>query len=248
MNMIPDLSESLPEGVSSVDVIVPVYNEEGILDSQLGPVLEVLPGCFTLRVIENGSTDSTISVLERMSEENPQLEFMSLPSPNYGLAMKTGLVGSRADVVIFDDLDVLDMDFWERGLKLLGGGEVDLVQGSKVLAGKDDGRPLVRRAATLTLTFLLRRFLGYRGTDTHGPKVVWRESIIAIPEQCRLELDIFPTELVIRAQRAGVRIREIPIHLREIRETPLPLYRRVPRALRDIWRLHRSLKEKRGRT
>jgi glycosyltransferase involved in cell wall biosynthesis len=238
--------EALPGNAATVDVIIPVYNEEGILRSQLAPVLDILPPGFTIKVIENGSTDSTVEILENMAGDYPGLEFVSLPHPNYGLAMKTGLTGSGADIVIVDDLDVLDIDFWQRGLTLLVGGDVDLVQGSKVLAGKDDGRPLVRKAATLTLTFLLRWFLGYHGTDTHGPKVVWRDSISAIPGQCRLELDIFPTELVIRAQRAGVRIREIPIHLREIRETPLPLYRRVPRALRDIWRLHRVL-NKRGR-
>ncbi|MBN2586686.1 MAG: glycosyltransferase [Candidatus Fermentibacteraceae bacterium] len=236
------LLEARPVSSSTVDVIIPVYNEEAILRSQLEPVLAALPPGFTLKVIENGSTDGTPDILRSMSAEHPQLEFVSLPHPNYGLAMKTGIAGSGTDIVIVDDLDVLDLDFWERGLKLLGTGEVDLVQGSKVLAGKDDRRPLMRRAATLTLTFLLRTLLGYRGTDTHGPKVVWRETIRDIPEQCRLELDIFPTELVIRAQRAGVRIREIPIHLKEIRETPFPLYRRVPRALRDIWRLHRTLK------
>ncbi len=242
MNHSERLLEARPRISSTVDVIIPVYNEEGILRSQLEPVLAVLPPGFTVKVIENGSTDATLDILESMSVEQPQLEFVSLPHPNYGLAMKTGIAGSRTDIVIVDDLDVLDLDFWERGLKLLGTGEVDLVQGSKVLAGKDDRRPLVRRAATLTLTFLLRTLLGYRGTDTHGPKVVWREAISDIPRQCRLELDIFPTELVIRAQRAGVRIREIPIHLKEIRETPFPLYRRVPRALRDIWSLHRALK------
>lgn len=236
------LAGVLPERAQSVQVIVPVFNEEPILREQLAPVLLQLPDRFVIKVVENGSTDGTVDILKEISDEFPALEFISLPEPNYGLAMKTGLSGSGADIIIVDDLDVLDLDFWERGLGILAEGKADLVQGSKVLAGKDDRRPLLRKAATLTLTFLLRSFLGYRGTDTHGPKVMWREPIADIPSQCRLELDIFPTELVIRAQRAGVRIMEIPIHLKEIRATPLPLFKRVPRALRDIWRLHRTLK------
>ncbi|OPL20120.1 MAG: hypothetical protein AVO35_01315 [Candidatus Aegiribacteria sp. MLS_C] len=240
--MIPDdLRRAVPPGTGSVEVIVPVYNEEAILRGQLEPVLCGLPEVFRVLAVENGSTDSTPEILEALSGRYGNLAFMSLPEPNYGLAMKRGLMAADAEIIVVDDLDVLDLDFWRRGLDLLAGGNVDLVQGSKVLAGKDDRRPFVRRAATLTLTFLLRRLLGYDGTDTHGPKVLWRRSIEGIPEECRLELDIFPTELVIRAQRRGVRIREIPIHLKEIRETPLPLRRRVPRALRDIWRLHRTL-------
>lgn len=242
MSVSESLLRACPEGAATVEVIVPVYNEESILRSQLERVLPLLPENFSLKVVENGSTDGTTAILEDMAAEHSSLDFISLPRPNYGLAMKTGLMSSRADVVIVDDLDVLDVDFWRRGLELLGRGGTDMVQGSKVLAGKDDRRPLLRRAATLVLTFLLRTLLGYRGTDTHGPKVLWRKAVEDIPDRCRLELDIFPTELVIRAQRAGLRIKEIPIHLKEIRATPLPLYRRVPRALRDIWRLHRALK------
>ncbi len=240
-----NLRKACPIDASTVDVVVPVYNEESILESQLVPVLKILPPGFSILIMENGSTDGTRDLLKRLNDEYPMLTVVYMPDPNYGLAMKTGLLQSRADILIIDDLDVLDTDFWIRGLQLLCRDDVDLVQGSKVLAGKDDRRPLIRKAATLSLTFLLRKFLGYRGTDTHGPKVIWRNAIKDIPSMCEYELDIFPTELVIRAQRSGIRIHEVPIHLSEIRSTPFPLYRRVPRALRDIWCLRRKI---RGRT
>ncbi len=235
------LRDAYPESTSKVEIIIPVYNEEGILESQLIPILEMLPSGFQVSVIENGSTDRTPDLLHDLTEKYKSLSSVSLPDPNYGLAMKTGLLKAEGEILIIDDLDVLDIDFWIRGMKLLGSGSVDFVQGSKVLAGKADKRPFIRKAATLTLTFLLRTLLGYDGTDTHGPKVIRKKAIEDIPAECGFELDMFPTEFVIRAQRAGVNIREIPIHLREIRATPLPLIRRIPRALRDIWRLHRSL-------
>jgi glycosyltransferase involved in cell wall biosynthesis len=240
MNTGEKLHEACPDNATTVEIIVPVYNEESILESQLVPVLKVLPVGFKILIVENGSTDGTGNILQHLEGEYPVLNTISLPDPNYGLAMKTGLMRSTADIVIIDDLDVLDMDFWIRGLCLLSEDDIDLVQGSKILAGKDDKRPLIRKVATRTLTFLLRRLLGYRGTDTHGPKVVWRDAIKEIPPLCEYELDIFPTEFVIRAQNSGVNIREVPIHLREIRATPLPLYKRVPRALRDIWRLYKG--------
>ncbi len=236
------LLDACPENASTVEIIIPVFNEEGILESQLVPILEMLPSGFKISVIENGSTDRTADLLHDLAERYPSLHSVSLPDPNYGLAMKTGLLKAEGEILIIDDLDVLDLDFWIQGLKLLGSGNIDFVQGSKILAGKADKRPIVRKAATLTLTFLLRVLLGYDGTDTHGPKVIWRKAIDGIPTQCGFELDMFPTEFVIRTQRAGVNIREIPIHLREIRATPLPLIKRIPRALRDIWRLHRTMK------
>ncbi len=242
----PDLERLRPNG-ATVQIIIPVFNEEGILEEQLVPVLEALPAGFSVFIVENGSTDRTTVILKEIEARFGSLiSHDSLPRPNYGLAMKHGLTAATGDVIIIDDLDVLDMDFWGRGLSILSGGGVDLVQGSKVLAGRGDARPLLRRAATLTLTFLLRALLGYRGTDTHGPKVMFRSAMTPVLPECTFELDLFPTELVIRAQRRGIRIREIPIHLREIRTTPLPLVKRVPRAVRDIVRLRRALGGRRG--
>lgn len=223
--------------------MVPVYNEEAILESQLVPLLDAPPFPMDLLVVQNGSTDRTPAILDGLCSRYPALRAVHLPEANYGLAMRRGLELAGAGTVIVDDLDVLDRDFWARGLAILDAGGVDIVQGSKVLAGRDDRRPPVRKAATLVLTFLLRTMLGYRGTDTHGPKVMRGSSIAPVLRSCGLELDIFPTELVVRAQRAGLVIREIPIHLREIRATPLPLRRRVLRALRDLRRLRRALVE-----
>jgi glycosyltransferase involved in cell wall biosynthesis len=230
-----------------VDVVIPVYNEEPILSRQLDPVLQRLPGGFSLTVVENGSTDATPDMLRSLQGEHPEsLRVLSLAEANYGRAMLEGILASGAEVVVTDDLDVMDTDFWARGLRELRPGGVDLVQGSKVLAGRSDRRPLVRKAATLVLTFFLRALLGYRGTDTHGPKVFGRAALAPVAEACRMELDILPTELVVRAQRAGLTIVEIPIHLRELRPTPLPLYRRVPRALRDLVRLALLLRREPG--
>lgn len=239
------LADAVPENAETVDILIPVFNEEDILLEQLTSVFPLLPEEIRLLVVENGSTDSTRNILQDLSGKWDMLNVLNLPKPNYGLAMKRGLMHSDSDVVITDDLDVMDVDFWIRGLRLLSRREADLVQGSKVLAGKNDRRPPVRKMATRVLTFLLRRLLKYSGTDTHGPKVIWAAAIEGIPEKCVYELDIFPTELVVRAQRAGVRIEEIPIHLKEIRATPLPLSRRIPRALRDIWRLRRTLMDER---
>lgn len=240
------LAEAVPEKAESVDVVIPVFNEEDILQQQLSVVMPLLPPTFRILVVENGSTDSTRYILEELENKWDMLDVLNMPEPNYGLAMKRGLVHSDSDVVITDDLDVMDVDFWIRGLRLLSRKGVDLVQGSKVLAGKNDCRPPVRKIATRALTFLLRWLLKYTGTDTHGPKVIWAEAIEGIPAQCVYELDIFPTELVVRAQRSGVRIEEIPIHLKEIRATPLPLSNRIPRALRDIWRLRNTLLEEKN--
>jgi len=223
------------------EAVIPVFNEEGIIELQLRKVLEEPPFPVLVTVVENGSTDGTAGILDRLAAEFANLHVIRLPEPNYGLAMREGLLASRLGIVLIDDADVLDTDFWSRGLALLDRDGVDIVQGSKVLAGRQDGRPLVRRLATLGLTLLLKILFRYPGTDTHGPKVMRMEKVRPVIGMCGLELDIFPTELVIRSQRAGLVVKEIPIHIREMRRTPFPLRKRVRRAIRDLLRLRKAL-------
>jgi hypothetical protein len=84
---------------------------------------------------------------------------------------------------------------------------------------------------------LLRLSLGFRGTDTHGLKVLRRARLLPVARSCAVEHDLFASELVVRAARAGLDVRELPLDMREIRPPSVGLWRRVPRVLRDIARL-----------
>jgi hypothetical protein len=95
----------------------------------------------------------------------------------------------------------------------------------------------VRRAATRIVTSLLRIATGFRGTDTHGVKAFVADRIVPVARLCRVERDLFASELVIRAQRMGREVREIPIALREKRPPGVHLLRRVPRVLKGLLQL-----------
>lgn len=233
--------EDLISCFRSIELVIPVYNEERILEKQLLPVLSSVPREFRVTVVENGSTDSTADILEAFQKEYGNLNVISLPEPSYGNAVRHGLEASDAEILMVDDLDVLDREFWASGLALMSAGEVDIVQGSKVLGGRSDRRPFIRRAATRVLTGLLKLLLGFRGTDTHGPKIMKRKSVEGIFPLCGDEPDLYPSELVILAQRRNLVIKELPISLEEIRTTPLALHKRVPRALRDLMILRQKL-------
>ena len=79
--------------------------------------------------------------------------------------------------------------------------------------------------------------VGFEGTETHGLKALKRAAILPIVGACVVDKDLFASELVIRAGRAGLRIQEIPIELEEQRSPPIQLMRRVPRVLGDLTRL-----------
>jgi len=225
--------------VPEVSIVIPVYNEAGIVRAaceELCARLDELGWDYELIFAENGSQDETVSILESLSRERPRIRYLHEGEPNYGRALKHGILEARGRWVVCDEIDLCDVSFYQRALPLLASG-VDLVVGSKAMKGANDARPFVRRAATRIVTMLLRVATGFRGTDTHGIKAFARERIEPVVRVCRVERDLFASELVIRAQRMGRQVREIPIALREKRPPGVHLVRRVPRVLKGLWEL-----------
>jgi glycosyltransferase involved in cell wall biosynthesis len=235
-----------------VSIVIPVYNEEGILREA---VTELLDGYETVRVAldwpeltieviiaENGSKDRTVELAEHLSNERPEVRSFSLGEPNYGKALKRGISEAKGTWVICEEIDLCDLDFHRRALEHLRHRDADMVVGSKAMKGASDARPLMRRAATRVLNGMLRVALDFRGTDTHGLKAFHAATLRPIVEQCVIDRDLFASEFVIRAGRAALRVIEIPIRLHEKRPPAINLVKRVPNVLRGMAKLTRVIR------
>ena len=227
-----------------VSIVIPVYNEEGILRDA---VTELVQGWDVVRtaldapdlsleviIAENGSRDCTAELAEHLASQMPEVRAFSLGEPNYGKALRRGISEARGRWVICEEIDLCDLDFHRRALELLRHGDCDMVVGSKAMRGASDERPLFRRAATRVINGMLRVALDFRGTDTHGLKAFDRDTVMPIVQACVIDRDLFASELVIRAGRAGLRVLEIPIRLHEKRPPAINLVKRVPNVLRGI--------------
>jgi len=220
-------------------IVIPVFNEAALVQSaalELCEKLDALGLDFELILAENGSKDGTAEILTALSARLPRIRALHEDQPNYGRALRRGILEARGRIVFCDEIDLCDVNFYQRALPLLEGG-ADLVVGSKAMKGSDDARPLLRRLATRVITLLLRISTGFRGTDTHGLKAFKRERLLEVVRACVVERDLFASELVIRAQRMGRDIREIPITLQEKRPPSIQLLRRVPRVLKGLLQL-----------
>jgi glycosyltransferase involved in cell wall biosynthesis len=223
-----------------ISIVIPVYNEEGILHAAVVDLRERLsPLSWSYEVIlaENGSRDRTVAIAEELSAKYPEVRTLSVGEPNYGKAMKTGILESRGEFVICEEIDLCDTDFHQRAIRLLEAGSVDMVIGSKLIAGAEDDRPWARHAASLVYTNLLRVSLGFRGTDTHGLKAFRRSALIDIAADCLVDRDVFASEFVIRAYRAKIPIEEIPVRVVEKRPPSINLLKRVPNVLKNLIKL-----------
>jgi glycosyltransferase involved in cell wall biosynthesis len=222
-----------------ISVVIPVFDEAGIVRDatrELRRKLDALGWDYEIVLAENGSRDGTQDALREIAQADPRVRWFHEDRPDYGRALKRGILEARGRVVICDEIDLCDVGFYQRALPLIAEG-ADLVIGSKAMRGADDGRPWIRRAATRTITVLLRLTTGFRGTDTHGLKAFVRARLEPVVRACTVERDLFASELVIRAQRTGRDVREIPIALREKRPPSVQLLRRVPRVLKGLLQL-----------
>lgn len=229
----PDGSTTAP----MISVVIPVYNEEGILVSSVVSLrqhLLELGFSFEILLAENGSSDRTVAMAQELASKYPEVETFSIGQPNYGRALKEGILRARGTFVVCDEIDLGDMDFYRRALDRLINGDAAMVVGSKVLAGAEDKRPFLRHFATIVYNTMLRLLLHFHGTDTHGMKALRRDLLVGTAGRCLVDRDVFASELVIRAERERHPVVEIPVRVMEKRKPSINLFNRVPGVLRNL--------------
>jgi len=223
-----------------ISIVIPVYNEEGILHSAVVDLRERLAPfgwAYEIVLAENGSRDRTLAIARELGEKYPEVRFISAGEPNYGKALRMGILAAQGELVLADEIDLCDTDFHRRAVELLQQDRADLVIGSKLIGGAEDERPLFRHAASLFYTGILRLVLGFRGTDTHGLKGFRRDLLVPVVEACVVDKDVFASELVIRAYRRDLRVLEIPTRVLEKRPPSINLMKRVPNVLKSLVKL-----------
>lgn len=236
-----------PSPAPHISIVIPVFNEEAILHAavvDLRERLEPLDWSYEILLAENGSVDRTVEIARELGEKYPQVRLLSAGEPNYGKALRLGILEARGDFILCDEIDLCDTDFHQRAVELLESGAADMVIGSKLIGGASDERPWVRHAASIFYTSILRGLLGFRGTDTHGLKAFRSDKLQPIVRACLVDKDVFASEFVIRAYRSGFKIDEIPVRVIEKRPPSINLFKRVPNVLKNVAKLTWAIRVK----
>ena len=197
---------------------------------------------FEVVVVENGSSDDTAAIANRLAGEIPELRALSLPEPDYGRALRAGLLAAVGDVVVNFDVDFCDLGFLDRAVPMVEApGGPAVVVGSKRLAGAADTRGWQRRLVTGVFSTLLRVGFGLSVSDTHGVKAMRRAAVAPLAQHCRFGQDLFDTELILRSERADQRTGEIPVEVVEKRPARSSIRARIPRTVKGLVALRLAL-------
>jgi glycosyltransferase involved in cell wall biosynthesis len=215
-------------------IVIPVHNEAECLTHEVQELVGELQARgidYELLLAENGSSDDCPIMADLLAQENPRIRVLHVPVPDYGAAMKAGMLAGRGDLIVNFDIDFHDVGFMLSAGDVIAKSGAGAVVGSKLMEGAEDRRSPARHVVSLGFTAILKLLFDPRMDDTHGMKVLRREVVERYAPLTVRTRDLFDTELIIRARRGGVAVRALPVTVEEKRKPRSSIVRRIPRTL-----------------
>ena len=228
--------------VKNFSVVVPVHNEEEIILQSAAQIYDICKRKqldFEIIFVENGSIDNTLLLIDKFTSQHKECRVIRLDVANYGNALKQGFLDAINDIVISFDIDYFSEDFLEEALLL--DETYSAITASKRLNKSNDGRRLIRRIATQTFVGILKLLFQTNLSDTHGMKAIRNTFIRKEVGNVVSTQDLFDTELLLRIEKSGERIHEIPAVINEIRPSVSVIYKRIPRTIKSLIKLRIQL-------
>ena len=228
----------------TVDVVIPVLNEEHSLPGSVGKLRAFLDGQpgrdWRVVIADNGSTDRTPEVARGLAESMPSVSVTRLEQRGRGRALRKAWLESEADVCCYMDVDLsTGLDALPTLVDALAEEGYDVAIGSRLLPESEVvGRTLKREITSRGYSLLFRAMFGTVFRDAQcGFKAIRRDVARAIVPLVKDTGWFFDTELLIIAQRAGYRIREIPVHWEDDPDTRVKVFSTAWEDVKGLLRL-----------
>ncbi len=229
-----------------VDVIVPVYNEEADLAASVlrleSYLTESFPYDYRIVIADNASTDGTWSIAQRLAARHRTVWAVHLDAKGRGRALRQVWLASDADVVAYMDVDLsTDLKALLPLVAPLVSGHSDLAIGTRLARSSRVARGPKREFISRTYNLILRASLGASFSDAQcGFKAIRRDVAQQLLPLVEDNNWFFDTELLVLAQRAGLRIHEVPVDWVDDPGTTVDIVATATEDLRGVWRLLRG--------
>ncbi|MEU0045943.1 dolichyl-phosphate beta-glucosyltransferase [Streptomyces werraensis] len=233
----PPLDPRLPRPEPVLEVVVPVHNEEHDLEPCVrrlhAHLAETFPYPFRITVADNASTDRTPWIAARLAGELPGTQWVRLEEKGRGRALHTAWSRSPAAVLAYLDVDLsTDLAALLPLVAPLISGHSDLAIGTRLARGSRVVRGPKREIISRCYNGLLRGTLSVGFTDAQcGFKAVRAEVAERLLPLVQDREWFFDTELLVIAERAGLRIHEVPVDWVDDPDSRVDL---LPTALADL--------------
>jgi len=226
-----------------VDIVIPVHNEErGLRASVLrlhAYLTQQFPFSARITIADNASTDATPAVAAELAEELPEVRVLRLNDKGRGRALAAAWLTSDARVVSYMDVDLsTDLSALLPLVAPVISGHSQVSIGSRLVAGSRVRRGPKREVISRVYNILLRLVLRVRFKDAQcGFKALRADVARSLLPDVVNRNWFFDTELLVRAERAGLRIHELPVDWTDDPDSRVDIVATAIEDLRGVWRL-----------
>jgi glycosyltransferase involved in cell wall biosynthesis len=231
-----------------LDIAIPVYNEEADLERNVRKLRRFLDERFPfparITIVDNASTDATWPTAQRLAICMPGVRAQRLNQKGRGRAVRHAWLSSDADVVAYMDVDLsTDLDALLPLVAPLMSSHSDIAIGSRLAPGARIVRSRKRELISRSYNLLLHAVLGINVTDAQcGFKAMRAETARRLLQTVEDQNWFFDTELLVQAQRAGLRVHEVPVDWVEDEDSRVDIVPTALEDLRGVWRLSSAVR------
>jgi glycosyltransferase involved in cell wall biosynthesis len=241
----PSAAAAPASGHAAVEIVIPVHNEQRVLDSSVRRLRDYLAReatfAYAITIVDNASTDATFALARSLAAELPEVSMLHLDEKGRGRALRAAWSRSTAAVVAYMDVDLsTDLSALRELLTPLLQERGDVAIGSRLAPGAEVTRSLRRELISRAYNLLLQLALHVGFSDAQcGFKAARREAVQPLLDEVQDDAWFFDTELLYRAQRGRLAIHEVPVRWVEDRDSRVKLLATAWQDLRGVMRLRR---------
>ena len=231
----------------TLDIVIPVYNEEADLDACVRRLHRFLssevPYSARITIADNASTDATLAVAYKVALELDGIRVLHLDAKGRGRALRSAWCASDAAVVAYMDVDLsTDLNALMPLVAPLVSGHSDVAIGSRLSRTSRVVRGPKREFISRSYNLILHASLQTKFSDAQCGFKAMRTSVarqlLPVVEDSEW---FFDTEMLVLAERIGLRIHEVPVDWIDDPDSRVDIVDTVRKDLLGVWRLGRAL-------
>ena len=230
-----------------VDIVVPVLNEEKILQKSITTLDEYmakhLPYRYQITIVDNGSQDKTLELAKNLAKKHRSVRVMSLVDRGRGRALKQVWQNSPADILAYMDVDLsTSLDDFLPMIQPLVAGEAGVAIGSRLMKDSKTSRGVKREFISRCYNNIIKWTSGTKFSDAQcGFKAIRRDVAAKFLPKIKDNEWFFDTELLIKTEWAGVPIHEQPVTWIEDTDSRVKIVKTAVDDLRGLYRVNKEL-------
>jgi glycosyltransferase involved in cell wall biosynthesis len=219
------------KGQVDVTVVLPALNEADIIEQTVERISDALKsyGCtYEIIIAEDGSTDGTDKKADELTKKWSYVRHLHGEKRlGRGRALKNSFKQSKGNVLIYMDVDLAtDLKHLRQLIDAVTVEGYELATGSRMMCQSKVKRTFTRGFASKTYNFMVRAVLGSKVKDHQcGFKAFQRDKVLPWLDEVEANHWFWDTETLVRAQRKGYKVKEIPVEWKSTRETKVKLFK-----------------------